>query len=90
MCVSFPPDITVDTQWRTVQEKYKEDSRFQAISGLERMKCFEEYMKELADKDREAKIAEREKQRKKEKKQRENFRVSYELRDVLRLPVYHL
>lgn len=58
-----------------MQDKFKEDPRYQALGSLDRLKVFEDYMKELTALDKEAKLAERERQKKKEKKQRENFRV---------------
>lgn len=59
-----------------MQDKLKDDARFLALPSIDRLKLFEEYMRELIEADKAKELAEREERRKKEKQQRENFRVS--------------
>eukprot|EP01126_Amoeba_proteus_P002757 TRINITY_DN10891_c0_g1_i1.p1 TRINITY_DN10891_c0_g1~~TRINITY_DN10891_c0_g1_i1.p1 ORF type:complete len:530 (-),score=144.53 TRINITY_DN10891_c0_g1_i1:44-1633(-) len=66
--------ITVETQWRTFREEFKDTKAFQDIDQLEALKIFADYMKELEKREVEFITLKKIEQKKKSRNARAEFR----------------
>eukprot|EP00667_Euglena_gracilis_P017445 EG_transcript_18408 len=70
--------IGPSSQWRKVQELLDEDPRFQAVSKMDRLIVFEDYLKELEQQEEAARQREKEARQKEEEAARAEFRALLE------------
>ena len=70
-------EVALTTPWRKIKEKYSSEAWFNSLDGIEKLRLFENHIRELERQDSENIKAEKEKLRKHSRESRAAFRVFF-------------
>uniref|UniRef100_A0A2P2MEM0 Pre-mRNA-processing protein 40A isoform X3 n=1 Tax=Rhizophora mucronata TaxID=61149 RepID=A0A2P2MEM0_RHIMU len=66
--------IKVNSQWRKIQDRLEDDERFFCLEKVDRLRIFQDYIRDLEGEEEEQKKIQKEQLRRAERKNRDNFR----------------